>query len=306
MDIAVDERKLLPGQIAQVMIASTTGEPRVEVFRTDEMIIEAPNWTHDGRWLILNGDGKLWRLASDGSSGLEQIELSGVAALNNDHVLAPDGRHVFVSANDWHIYEADLNGGPVRRVTNDQEPKLFMHFLHGVSPDGETLAYIGLEPESEDWWLRSQANIFLVPAAGGPDRRLTAESKPFDGSEYSPDGEWIYCNTELFSDPVGHAQIARLRPDGTDLQQLTFDERVNWFPHISPDGQQILFLSFPPGTIGHPANLPIELRLVRDGNWASMETLVQTFGGQGTCNVNSWAPDSTRFAYVSYPIRHGS
>ena len=36
-------------------------------------------------------------------------------------------------------------------------------------------------------------------------------------------------------DAEGHAQIARLRPDGTQLQQLTFDERVNWFPHISPD-----------------------------------------------------------------------
>ena len=136
------------------------------------MIIEAPNWTLDGRWLILNGDGKLWRLAADGSSGLEQIELSGVPALNNDHVLAPDGRRVFVSANDWHIYEADLNGGPVRRVTNDHEMP-FMHFLHGVSPDGETLAYVGLEPEEDNWWAR--ANIFLIPAAGGPDRRLTDE-----------------------------------------------------------------------------------------------------------------------------------
>ena len=300
MDIAVDERKLLPGQIAQVMIASTTGEPPAEVFRADEMIIEAPNWTHDGRWLILNGDGKLWRLASDGSSGLEQIELAGVPALNNDHVLAPDGRHVFVSANDWHIYKADLNGGPVRRITNDHEMP-FMHFLHGVSPDGETLAYIGLEPEEDHWWAR--ANIFLIPAGGGPDRRLTAGSEPFDGCEYSPDGQWIYCNTELFSDAAGHAQIARLRPDGTDLQQLTFDERVDWFPHISPDGDQVLFVSFPPGTTGHPANLPVELKLVRAGNWDSIETLVQTFGGQGTCNVNSWAPDSTRFAYVSYPAR---
>jgi TolB protein len=296
----VDERKLLPHQTAQVMIGSTTGASPVEVFRTDEMIIEAPNWTLDGRWLILNGDGKLWRLAADGSSGLELIDRFDMPDLNNDHVLSPDGRHVFVSANDWHIYEADLEGGAVRRVTNDQAPKPFMHFLHGVSPDGETLAYIGLEPEGEDWSAR--ANIFLIPTAGGADRRLTNESKPFDGCEFTPDGEWIYCNAELFSDVAGHAQIARLRTDGTDLHQLTFDEQVNWFPHISPDGQQILFLSFPPGTTGHPPNLPIELKLIRDGNWRRPETLIQTFGGQGTCNVNSWAPDSRRFAYVSYPI----
>ena len=63
---------------------------------------------------------------SDGSSGLEQIELSGVPALNNEDVRRPDGRHVFVSANDWHIYEADWTGGPVRRVTNDHEWP-FMH-----------------------------------------------------------------------------------------------------------------------------------------------------------------------------------
>jgi hypothetical protein len=30
------------------------------------------------------------------------------------------------------------------------------------------------------------------------------------------------------------------------------------------------------------------------------ETLVKFFGGQGTINVNSWSPDSKKFAYVVY------
>ena len=154
------ERKLLPGQIAQVMIASATGEPPVEVFSTDQMIIEAPNWTIDGRWLILNGDGKLWRLASDGSSGLEQIELSGVPALNNDHVLAPDGRHVFVSANDWHIYEADLTGGPVRRVTNDHEGRSCIS-SRSQPRRGDAGLHRPRARRATHWWAR--ANIFLVP-----------------------------------------------------------------------------------------------------------------------------------------------
>ena len=29
-------------------------------------------------------------------------------------------------------------------------------------------------------------------------------------------------------------------------------------------------------------------------------TAYSNFGGQGTMNVNSWAPDSMRFAYVTY------
>jgi hypothetical protein len=31
-----------------------------------------------------------------------------------------------------------------------------------------------------------------------------------------------------------------------------------------------------------------------------IQTLIKFFGGQGTINVNSWSPDSKRFAYVVY------
>ncbi|WP_198025887.1 hypothetical protein [Prevotella sp. S7 MS 2] len=32
-------------------------------------------------------------------------------------------------------------------------------------------------------------------------------------------------------------------------------------------------------------------------------TIVELFGGQGTINVNSWSPDSEKFAYVSYELK---
>jgi TolB protein len=108
---------------------------------------------------------------------------------------------------------------------------------------------------------------------------ICAASILSDCCEFSPDGGWIYCNTEVFYDTDGHAQIARLRPDGSALEQLTFDEWVNWFPHISPDGEHVLHVSFPVGILGHPADLPIELKLIRRGDWDHPETLVRTFGG---------------------------
>ena len=37
-----------------------------------------------------------------------------------------------------------------------------------------------------------------------------------------------------------------------------------------------------------------------DGSWH--KEIIAFFGGQGTINVNSWAPDSKRFAYVAYPV----
>lgn len=292
----VSWRELQPGQRCVVMIGYVDGTEPTEVFRTDEMVVEAPNWTIDGAWLVVNAVGRLWRLAADGSSELEPIDLD-LPPLNNDHVLDPDGLHVFVSANDGHIYHAPLAGGPTRRVTNDCDPREFIHFLHGVSPDGQTLAYIGLARQPGT----VTANVFTVPASGGPDAQLTFGDAPADGSEYSPDGEWIYLNTEAFSSVPGHAQVARMHPDGSGLEQLTFDDQVNWFPHWAPDGSVALYLSFPPGTTGHPADHPVELKLVR-GDWQQPETVVRLFGGQGTVNVNSWAPDSTRFGYVAYPI----
>ena len=35
-----------------------------------------------------------------------------------------------------------------------------------------------------------------------------------------------------------------MKPDGSDQQQTTQDEFNNWFPHVSPDGKRIVFLSF--------------------------------------------------------------
>ena len=88
--------------------------------------------------------------------------------------------------------------------------------------------------------------------------------------------------------------------DGSQVEQLTHDERVNWFPHISPDGRWVVYISFPPGTLGHPANRDVILRRMRpDGT--EQADLVGFNGGQGTINVNSWSPDSKRFAFVMYP-----
>ncbi|MGY4856429.1 TolB family protein [Cryobacterium sp. AP23] len=299
----MDFRQLQPGQISRVHIGYRDGRAPEVLFETDALLIEAPNWTLDGADLIVNGDGLLWSLASDGSAGLNPIRYDDLPPLNNDHVLAPDGEHIYLSANDWHIYRARLSGGPVTRITNVGTPQR-MHFLHGVSPDGATLAYIGLEPAAGGVW--ASGNVFTIPAGGGRDVQLTTGTRPADGSEYAPSGDWIYFNTEAFEPEPGHAQIARMRVDGSGIEQLTDDDRVNWFPHLAPDGRSAVYLSFPTGTEGHPADRWVELKLVDGDNWREPRTVQRLPGGQGTINVNSWAPDSERFAYISYPIVGGA
>ena len=163
------------------------------------MLIEAPNWTLDGAALIVNGAGRLWEVPLS-EPALLPIPLTGVPDLNNDHVLAPDGQRIYVSANDWHIYEASLAGGPTRRITGASGIDGLMHFLHGVSPDGDRLSFIGLEPEESNYWAR--ANVFTMSVRGDDYVKLTDTAYPADGCEYAPDGRWLYFNTEQFS---GHA-----------------------------------------------------------------------------------------------------
>lgn len=289
-------RTLAEGQVCQVHVFDIRDGSDIVVHTDSGRLFEAPNWTRDDR-LILNGDGLLWAMPADGSAPPEQVPLVGAPGLNNDHVLSPDGHSIFLSGNDWQLYHAELSGGPVRRVTHDRGR--LMHFLHGVSPDGQTLAYVNLDPEP-GWG--AFANIHTVRTDGSDDREVLAGGGPDDGPEYSADGEWLYFNTERFTSTPGHAQIARVRPDGSELTQLTFDERVNWFPHASPDGLHWVYLSFPPGTTGHPADLVVRLHLVRADAWAEATTVAELPGGQGTINVNSWSPDGTRFAYVAYPF----
>ncbi|MFD3399611.1 TolB family protein [Kribbella sp. NPDC058693] len=279
-------RTLRPGQRSELYVVGVTSGDHRLVFSSSDILFEAPNWTPDDV-LIVNGNGHLFRV----NDGLEEIELGGVPEINNDHVVSPDGQTVYVSADDGHLYAVPIEGGPGRRVTNDRGPG-FHHYLHGVSPDGKTLAYIGLENRDG----RRITNVWTIPSAGGADVQVTDDEFADDGSEYSPDGKWIYFNSER----AGQAQLFRIAVGSGEVEQLTDDERVNWFPHPAPDGSAIAYVSFPPGTEGHPADIDdVRLRLLTNDGVRELTTL---FGGQGTMNVPSWSPNSAQFAYVTYPI----
>jgi Tol biopolymer transport system component len=292
---------LEPGVRAELRVHTLSTGDDVVVLATDAHV-EAPNWTPDGRWLLVNADGLLYRVPAAGGE-LELLDTAPLDRLNNDHVLSPDGRTLYLSSSgDGHLYRVAVTGGRPERITNDRGPG-FTHYLHGVSPDGSTLAYVGVGTDDDG---RRTSNIFTLPSAGGPDAQLTWTAAPTDGPEYSPDGAWIYFNSELRLDgeaaAPGHAQVFRMRPDGSGTEQLTDDERVNWFPHLAPDGRTVLLLSFPPGTEGHPGGRAVRIRTMGPAG-EDLQDVLGLRGGQGTVNVNSWAPDSDRFAYVAYPTR---
>lgn len=286
-------RTLQPGQRCEVWVASVSGQAEL-LFTSTDVLFEAPNWTLDGAALVLNGDGRLWTLDVQGGEPVE-VPLTGVPDLNNDHVLAPDGSGIYLSANDGHIYQAALGGGPAQRITDDDGT---FHFLHGVSPDGRELAYVGIEAGD----FTQPGRLMTIASDGGTAARVDVGPGHCDGPEYSPDGQWIYLNTESFTSAPGHAQLARIRRDRSGFERLLTSDSVDWFPHLSPDGRFATYIRFPSGTEGHPADLPVAVVLVSTEDWTVPLQTWPLFGGQGTLNVNSLSPDSTRFAFVAYPL----
>lgn len=284
-------------QVSQLIVVDVETGVQTFVLETD-LLIESPNWTPDGSTFVVNAGGRLYRLPADGTGVLEPIDIGAVTDVNNDHILSPDGQRIYFSAAG-HLYCVDLVGGEPRRLSNvHPEEQQYSYWLHGVSPDERDLAYVSVEPEGDE--PRARRNLATIPAGGGPDNQLTEGVNDFDGPEYSPDGAWLYYNSEEAATRPGHSQIFRMRPDGTGCEQLTFDERVNWFPHLTPDGSRFVYISYAPGTISHPADVTVELRILpADGGEPT--TVVTLFGGQGSLNCNSWAADGKRFAYIAYP-----
>ena len=98
----------------------------------------------------------------------------------------------------------------------------------------------------------------------------------------------------------GTMQLWRMKPDGSNQEQITFDELNNWFAHISPDGKWIAFISFP--TTVDPADHPFYKRVmlrIMPAAGGAPRCIAYLFGGQGTINTPSWSPDSKQLAFVS-------
>ncbi len=248
--------------------------------------IEAPNWLADGQTLIFNSSGRILRVPVVGGTP-ELIDTGFATQCNNDHGISPDGSLLVISDQSQGerqslIYTLPITGGAPKLVTPTGPS-----YWHGWSPDGKTLAFCGQR--------NGEFGIYTVPAAGGPETRLTSSKGLDDGPEYSPDGRYIYFN----SDRTGRMQIWRMRPDGGEQEQITADEFNNWFPHLSPDGQKMVFLSYDKEVTGHPANKDVTLRIMAL-NTQKIDVLARLFGGQGTVNVPCWSPDSKKIAFVTY------
>lgn len=261
---------------------------RTIVYRAKEHF-EAPNWSRDGSYFIFNSHGRIYNLPVNSSTSPKEVNTGFAVNCNNDHGISPDGKGLVVSHHGSDgksiIYLLPVEGGEPRQITS-QGPS----YWHGWSPDGNTLAYCAER--------NGEFDVYSIPVSGGDEKRLTTAAGLDDGPEYSPDGKYIYFNSVR----TGQMKIWRMNFDGSEQTQITPDDQFgDWFAHISYDNKWMIFVSYDKSVEGHPANKNVVLRLMPVGG-KEVKTVAKLFGGQGTINVPSWAPDNKTAAFVSYRL----
>ena len=253
---------------------------------------EAPNWSRDGAFLLINSNGLIEKVSISGEK-LGVIETEFADKCNNDHGLSFDGEWLVISHNDEtvkstsgtsRIFILPAEGGTPRLITS-----LAPSYWHGISPDSQWIVYCAMR--NGEW------DIYKADTNTGDEVRLTDAPGLDDGPEYSYDGEWIYFNSHR----TGRMHLYKMRPDGSEQTQLTFDVYDNWFPHPSPDNKSVAYISYMEDQKGqHPFGKDVKIKLLDVTTLATQDLTPVFYGGQGTLNVHSWSPDGKQLAFVRY------
>jgi dipeptidyl aminopeptidase/acylaminoacyl peptidase len=194
-----------------------SGDRRVAYVLTQPARFEAPNWfPDDTNTLYFNNGGKLYRIQAEPPGTApnqnrlkvpEPVPLGILTRINNDHGVTRDGKMWAISDQSQTvngqrpslIYTVPVGGGEAKRVT-----ELGPSYFHGWAPDGKTLAYCAQRHGNFD--------VYTISVDGGPEKRLTTADGNDDRPEYSPDGQYIYFNSER----TGTMQVWRRKTDGSE------------------------------------------------------------------------------------------
>jgi Tol biopolymer transport system component len=201
-------------------------------------------WVERAVWLsalsVLIVGGLAWfYLSRLGSRSLmlppmKVVRLTSFPGQETQPSLSPDGKMVaFVwdgeKGDNRDIYVMLVDAGAPLRLTTDPGDD----FSPAWSPDGRYIAFARASKEG--------GGYYLVPALGGPERRVTVSSNP-GHLDWSPDGKLLAISDTSSSQLP--TSIFLLAVETGEKKQLT-STPVSWygdlFPAFSPDGKTLAF-----------------------------------------------------------------
>jgi TolB protein len=169
------------------------------------------DWSADEQWIafVSNRDGneELYRMRADGT-GVER--LTDDPARDIHPYFSPDGAFLLFNSTRGNgsldVYRLVLADRTVQRLTATALHETCARY----APDMRSFVMLQNGATQDD--------LLLVDSASGEARNLTNTPLVRDGwPAFSADGAWIYYSSMA----GGQHRVHRVRPDGTDGQQLT-------------------------------------------------------------------------------------
>ena len=232
-------------------------------------------------------------------SPLTPVPLTSYPGRQMQASFSPDGSEVaFVwngeKEDNFDVFVKLIGSDALLRITSDPAPD----FSPAWSPDGGSIAYLRQISAMRQ-------GVFLTPAIGGPERKLTEVDccqfpmEP-DNLAWSPDGKWLAIVDRI--SPGERRSILLLSPEDGERRRLT-SPSASWEgdrnPAFSPDGRELLFVRrnastsdlflLPLSPDGHPNREPIQLtfgnnRWISDAAWTTNTSTI-VFSAMGPANA---------------------
>jgi dipeptidyl aminopeptidase/acylaminoacyl peptidase len=160
-------------------------EKKARDAKAEKKEMPEPTFRHITR-ILYKLDGAGWLPRARSHVHVLDVETGAIRAVTTgefDHgpaVWSPDGKRLAFTANREpdeeyssyvvsDVFVVPAAGGEPRNLTPGPGVAMGLSW----SPDGETIAFVGHD-QPDDWWGVPNYHVWVVPAAGGPPRDLTA------------------------------------------------------------------------------------------------------------------------------------
>ena len=156
-------------------------------------------YSPDGKWIGFvsdrSGREEIYAVSVDGAG--EPQKLTNIDALKNSYAWSPDSSQIAYTSSDGKLRVVNVASKESKDITESRFGNIGSP---AWSPDGKWLAYS--KPDAS-----RTTDIYLTPATGGDEKKVTFESFSESSPRFSPDGRKLYF---VRNDSTSFSQAAGL------------------------------------------------------------------------------------------------